>query len=197
MLWSFAAPARAALKFRSLNENSPAEISAIATAIRGTLVPLVQRHTDEDEDMNSLEELPPIECWKLLESADLGRLAYLSADRVQIVPVNYLAEAHTIVFASTQGSKLRGIHTVPSVAFEVDGVDGEVNWSVVVHGTATRMNSSREIEASDIRALRGLSPLDKWNYIRIEPVTVTGRRFSRRTSSTIAREAEVVMPPQP
>jgi nitroimidazol reductase NimA-like FMN-containing flavoprotein (pyridoxamine 5'-phosphate oxidase superfamily) len=130
--------------------------------------------------MNSLEELPALECWKLLATADVGRLAYLMEDRVEIVPVNYLVQGESIVFASTQGSKLRSIHTSPSVAFEVDDIDVEINWSIVLHGTALRMNSGLEIEASGIRALRHLSPLDKWNYIRIEPTAVTGRRFTRR-----------------
>ena len=129
--------------------------------------------------MNSLEDLPELECWRLLRTSTLGRLAYVADSRVEIVPVNFLVERETIVFASTQGSKLRGLHTSPAAAFEVDEGSGDFLWSVIVHGAAKRIDSGPEIEASGIRAQRSLSPLDKWNYVRIVPESITGRRFMR------------------
>jgi nitroimidazol reductase NimA-like FMN-containing flavoprotein (pyridoxamine 5'-phosphate oxidase superfamily) len=129
--------------------------------------------------MDTLESLASDECWRLLSTKNLGRLAFLDGERLELLPVNYLVESDSIVFASVPGSKLRSTRTKPDVAFEIDDSDGVAEWSVVVHGVARRINSGPEIEASGIRSLHALTPLDKWNYVRIEPSEITGRRFTR------------------
>jgi hypothetical protein len=63
------------------------------------------------------------------------------------------------------------------VAFEIDGVDNGQRWSVVVRGSAVRLGSDSEIQDTKINQLPTLTPTDKWNYVRITPRTVTGRRF--------------------
>ncbi len=123
-------------------------------------------------------DLPADECWALLEAATLGRLAVLLDDGVDIFPVNFLVQDRVIFFASAPGSKLVDVTRHPLVAFEADGVTRRDRWSVVVRGRASRLGVDADIDASGVRMLHSLSPTTKWNYVRVEPATVSGRRFT-------------------
>jgi len=119
------------------------------------------------------------ECWEMLRTNDLGRLAVLDHGTPDIYPLNYLVGDHLIYFRSAPGDKLAAIGANPAVAFEADGVFARNRWSVVIRGTAHRVNYDSEIESSGIMALDSYLPTDKWNYVRIEALSITGRRFHR------------------
>jgi len=127
-----------------------------------------------------ITELDTDECWAALESQQLGRFAVRVGDGVDIFPVNYLLNNHTIYFRSAPGSKLLDLTNSPTVAFEADGRVQQRYWSVVVHGTAARLMSDADIEESGVLALRTWSATEKFNYVRITPTTITGRRFLRQ-----------------
>jgi nitroimidazol reductase NimA-like FMN-containing flavoprotein (pyridoxamine 5'-phosphate oxidase superfamily) len=131
-----------------------------------------------------IEQLPDEECWALLASTQLGRLAVVADDGVDIFPVNFVVKDHLVFFSSAPGSKLMDITEQSQVAFEADGIANRHRWSVVIKGSARRLALDSEIEESGVRGLHTLSPTDKWNYVRITPATVTGRRFrsTRRRS---------------
>lgn len=116
-------------------------------------------------------------CWELLRSESLGRLAVVADDGVDIFPVNYLINRGTLLFRSAPGTKLADIAHDPVVALEVDGVDELHRWSVVVRGTARRLDADDEIESSGVLGLETLTATTKYNYVRITPRVVTGRRF--------------------
>ena len=131
--------------------------------------------TDSGDAISSLDRE---ECWALLETQNLGRLA-IAADRVEIFPVNFLVHDGSIYFASAPGSKLMEMAENPNVAFEVDGKAAGKLWSVVIHGRAVRLARDSDIEASGILQLKGWHPTAKHNYVRITPEEITGRRFRR------------------
>ena len=95
-----------------------------------------------------------------------------------IFPVNPVVDHGTLVFRTTDGTKLAATKG-HDVAFEVDGYDSSSAqaWSVVVKGQAHEIWEVDEI----LRALR--LPLYPWQpgrkprFVRIEPHSVTGRRF--------------------
>lgn len=116
-------------------------------------------------------------CWELLRTASMGRLAVVAADGVDMFPVNYLVERGTILFRSAPGTKLLDIAGEPSVAFEVDGADDRYRWSVVVRGVARRLDADDEIEGSGVLGLVTLTTTPKFNYVRIIPRVISGRRF--------------------
>lgn len=115
--------------------------------------------------------------WELLRGGSLGRLAVVAEDGVDVFPVNYLVDRGTILFRSAPGTKLIDVVHDPVVAFEVDGVDERHRWSVVVRGVARRLDADDEIEGSGVLGLATLTPAAKFNYVRITPRVVTGRRF--------------------
>ena len=128
-----------------------------------------------------VEELDTAECWRLLETATLGRLAVEGHDgRPDVFPVNYLVHNGNLFVRSAPGSKLRSIAKHPAVAFEIDGETTRYHWSVVIRAAAHRMDTDADIEASGILDLISSSPTTKDNFIRLTPDTVTGRRFPKR-----------------
>lgn len=121
----------------------------------------------------SLTELNQDECWHLLESVEVGRLAWISAGRPAVVPVNYLVEGHSIVIRTSPYSlQAREVDDAP-VAFEIDEfqVDQRAGWSVLVHGKASFDFHGRSRVTPDPWP-EGQRPL----RMIIEALHVTGRK---------------------
>lgn len=132
------------------------------------------RHTRQSD----IEHVAVEECWELLAANDFGRLAVTLDIGVDIFPMNYLVHDREIFLRSAPGSKLADITERPSIAFEVDGRRLRRRWSIVVKGSVDRLGFDSEIVESGILELKSLSPTEKWNYLRISPESVTGRRFT-------------------
>ena len=129
------------------------------------------------ETPHTVETLSGTDCRGYLNTNSVGRLGVVGQGGVDIFPVNYLTHRSTVLFRSAPGLKLIDITNNSAVAFEIDGVDNGQRWSVVVRGSAVRLGSDSEIQDTKINQLPTLTPTDKWNYVRITPRTVTGRRF--------------------
>ena len=127
---------------------------------------------------SALEVLGEEESWHLLASADLARLAVSIDDGVDIFPINYVVADRVIFFRTAPGSKLMDLTAHPIVALETDGTHNRRRWSVVVKGSAVRLGSDEEIEASGVLSLHSLVPTEKWNYVRITVSSITGRQFT-------------------
>jgi nucleotide-binding universal stress UspA family protein len=131
---------------------------------------------------NAIATLTDTECWSLLRSAAVGRVGVIVKGRPDIFPVNHVVHRESIVFRTSQGSKLDACVDQP-VAYEVDGFDTATGdaWSVVIKGTAKDLRERDEI----MRALR--LPITPWpgdpkpRIVQIDPDpgpgSVTGRRF--------------------
>ncbi len=144
--------------------------------------------TGPDLEPGEMRELDRSECWRLLRTCEFGRLAVpVESGGADIFPVNHLVDGGSIVFRTADGSKLTALTDAEHVAFEADGVDrtpAETAWSVVVKGAAHAITRSDEVLDTfdlDVRPWHeGRKPM----FVRLEPVSVTGRRFlvSRRRS---------------
>ncbi|MFE3543869.1 pyridoxamine 5'-phosphate oxidase family protein [Nocardia sp. NPDC059177] len=130
-------------------------------------------------DGPGVTELAVNECWALLRSVDVGRLAVIVDDHPDIFPLNYAVDHGTLVFRSAQGTKVSAALSDAPVALEVDGYIARSHeaWSVVIKG---RAEGIREIgELMDTVDL----PLFPWQagpknlFLRLVPSAVTGRRF--------------------
>ena len=119
------------------------------------------------------------DCWSLLRSTDLGRLAVVVGSWPDIFPINFIVDHGSIVFRTAEGTKLSASTTTSPVAFEADGFDIETRtaWSVVVKGSAQRIILRQE----QIETMRlPLFPMQngpKEHFVRIEPAVVSGRSF--------------------
>jgi osmotically-inducible protein OsmY len=130
---------------------------------------------------DAIEELDPATCFELLGTAGVGRLGIQEASGVDIFPVDYTVYDDNLYFRSGPGAKMIRLTEAPDVAFEADGHGGEWTWSVVVKGEAKRLDDDAEILRSGISVAPTAHPSDKFNYVRIRPRQVTGRRFRHLT----------------
>ena len=128
---------------------------------------------------DTTETLGSRDCWTLLASAEVGRLALIINGRPEIFPVNHVVDHGTVVFRTAPGTKLAGIRGVTPVAFEVDGLDRDAGlaWSVVLKGRAVRVSGrNQKLEAATL-------PIFPWpgttmnSFVRVEADEVSGRRF--------------------
>lgn len=131
----------------------------------------------DDPHADDVHALPEEACWARLDRSGLGRLAVIDSDGPDLFPVNYLVQAGRILFRSAPGRKIVSLTADPRVAFEADGIHDRARWSVVVRGTARRLNDEGEIVTSGVQQLHTASPTEKWNYFSITPVSITGVSF--------------------
>ena len=130
-------------------------------------------------------QLAKSECFGLLATGGLGRIALVDDQGPVIFPVNFILDQYTVVFRTDEGSKLDAACRGSRVAFEIDGVDAatRTGWSVLVRGEAIEVLSPAEV-----RRLGDVSPVPwapgaKAHFVRILPAAVTGRRISSSPGS--------------
>ena len=130
------------------------------------------------DELNSGIELSATESWALLRQADVGRLAVIVDDRPDIFPVNHLVDHGSVVLRTAQGTKFTGA-VGHWVAFEVDGYDQESGsaWSVVLKGEGQEVNRLYDVLEVIELPLFPWHTAPKSHFVRIEPYSITGRRF--------------------
>ncbi|WP_076708782.1 pyridoxamine 5'-phosphate oxidase family protein [Microbacterium oleivorans] len=136
--------------------------------------------------------LTTAQCWSLVEGSSVGRLAVIGVDGMpDIFPVNYAVHGGSVYIRSAPGSKLLATTVHPVGAFEIDGEDSTSHWSVVLRGAAESVETDSEIRAAGIRTLVSLSPTAKYDYLRVTPVSIAGRRFAKRVVTRDAAQSEI------
>ena len=123
-----------------------------------------------------VEELSDLECWEHLHAQELGRLAYHLVGEVHIAPVNYATDGRRIYFRTSEGSKLLGLTMNDDVAFEIDELEEDHAYSVVVRGNAEALEGHRA-DVVESLPLRPWVPTDRHVVVAITPTEVTGRRL--------------------
>src|SRR5512141_2829859 len=92
----------------------------------------------KDHQPPAVEHLENHECWRLLRSVTVGRLAVWVDDHPDIFPINYKVDHGSLVFRTGDGTKLQAATGDTPVALEADGVDADsgIAWRVVTKGQA-------------------------------------------------------------
>ncbi|GLW09329.1 hypothetical protein Misp01_44580 [Microtetraspora sp. NBRC 13810] len=132
-----------------------------------------------------LEKLEFDECLRLLTPGGIGRVAFTGCAGMTIMPVNYRLHLGTVLFRTAFGGPLdadlrTGVEGVECmVAFEVDRID-EANregWHVLVRGPAHHVSQEDELARCTATGLSSWAGGRRDLYIRVRPVTVSGRRI--------------------
>jgi nitroimidazol reductase NimA-like FMN-containing flavoprotein (pyridoxamine 5'-phosphate oxidase superfamily) len=134
----------------------------------------------------SVEVLSPDECDLLLRSRNLGRIAFDVEGQPEVFPINYAMEGQIVVFRTALGTKLDFVPKA-RLAFEVDDWDPKlgIGWSVVVKGLAEEVtrNLGRTADHIRIAPVHPVAPGERWHWLAIQPLEVSGRRFQVRTGA--------------
>jgi nitroimidazol reductase NimA-like FMN-containing flavoprotein (pyridoxamine 5'-phosphate oxidase superfamily) len=125
------------------------------------------------------EILTPAQCWELLGTAEVGRLAVAAAGDVDIFPVNFVVDQGSVVFRTAEGTKLVEVVLAGRVAFEADGYDpgGGQAWSVVLKAQAEVLERFDDLYRAQALPLFSWNAAPKERYVRLRPDRLTGRRF--------------------
>lgn len=125
------------------------------------------------------EELDLDECWRLLGSAETGRIAFVDESRIHVYPVNHVVREGSIYFRTSPYGVVAALLKGMSASFQVDEFDAvlQAGWSVLASGRA------EAVEAADLlHELQGPGRPEPWAdgsrplFIRVAPERVTGRR---------------------
>jgi nitroimidazol reductase NimA-like FMN-containing flavoprotein (pyridoxamine 5'-phosphate oxidase superfamily) len=90
-----------------------------------------------DDAATDVRELSELRCRELLEVATVGRIGFVSAGLVEIIPVSFRAVAGVIHLRTRPGSQVNQLAEAGrAVAFEVDyhAPDLGLAWSVLMQG---------------------------------------------------------------
>jgi nitroimidazol reductase NimA-like FMN-containing flavoprotein (pyridoxamine 5'-phosphate oxidase superfamily) len=117
------------------------------------------------------------ESWDLLASVAIGRLVTSVDSQPEIFPVNFAVHRHSVIFRTAEGTKLVSAAINNHVLFEADDHGAAEGWSVIVKGTARTLRTSEELEEAERAQLLPWTATLKQHYVRINPVSITGRRF--------------------
>jgi uncharacterized protein len=137
--------------------------------------------TNEGLDLGSLDEISEAECWQLLATQPVGRVAVIVGHYPLVFPVNFAVADRSILYRTGWGAKLQSVHR-SNVTFEVDELDlvHRSGWSVMVKGVAQELNFERnrgEISEAEFGAVTPWAPGERDHFIRIIADEITGRRI--------------------
>ena len=140
---------------------------------------------DEAFDLGSLDEIDEAECWKLLASVPVGRIAVIVGHYPLVFPVNHTVDGRNILFRTGVGTKLWALNR-SNVTFQVDEIDFErrSGWSVMVRGSAREVNLPRDVGVTvseepvvEVDENGPWAPGERLHLVRIVPDGISGRRI--------------------
>jgi nitroimidazol reductase NimA-like FMN-containing flavoprotein (pyridoxamine 5'-phosphate oxidase superfamily) len=124
--------------------------------------------------------LSDVDCWSLLRTHNLGRVAIVIEGRPRIFPVNYAAGVDTVVFRTEPGAKLQHGPGAPA-CFEIDDYDLRTSmaWSVMVVGILKDITDATDERSRGLRglAVEPVAPGQKLHWLALNADEVSGRSF--------------------
>ncbi|MGJ3509529.1 pyridoxamine 5'-phosphate oxidase family protein [Enemella sp. A6] len=102
------------------------------------ILPVDEKETEVDVFDGTFETLAEAECWELLRTQNVGRVAWSGEDGVQVLPVNYVLDDDRVVFRTIGGGALASLASGRRVAFQIDDIDTETQtgWAVLAQGAS-------------------------------------------------------------
>lgn len=139
------------------------------------------------DQLSGSQALGPEECADLLASEPVGRLGYVDGGWPVIVPVNFSVHESDVIIRGMPGAKLLAADRGDVVCFEVDSLDHEARtgWSVVVHGPLEAIADPRDLRSAWEHDPEPWADASSWRWLRIRPVSMTGRRYTASTAPAL------------
>ena len=134
-------------------------------------------NADERWFQGHLQDLDEGECWELVRSREVGRVAYDDERGPMVVPVTFVLDGESVLFRVAPYTQLARHLPDARAAFEVDEIDyfRRTGWSVVLRGTIQTVQG-HDLPAPEARPTpwpEGQRTL----HLKLTPDMVTGRRL--------------------
>jgi hypothetical protein len=134
-------------------------------------------NADERWFQGHLREIDEDDCWQLVRSREVGRVAYTDERGPMVVPITFAIADKSVLFRVAPYSEVARHLPGTRAALEVDDVDyfTRTGWSVVLRGTIEPLES-HDLPTPEDRPTpwpEGQRTL----HLRLTPDTVTGRRL--------------------
>jgi nitroimidazol reductase NimA-like FMN-containing flavoprotein (pyridoxamine 5'-phosphate oxidase superfamily) len=133
-----------------------------------------------------IHELSADECRALLKVASVGRVGFVRNGRVQIIPVNYVLDDHSVIIRTVPGGTISAaVASGSTVAFEVDHLDplAGAGWSVLMNGAIHAVTDPAEIAAIDTHRVSPWAGPARPLHLRFTPDEISGRHVRRERDS--------------
>jgi nitroimidazol reductase NimA-like FMN-containing flavoprotein (pyridoxamine 5'-phosphate oxidase superfamily) len=119
------------------------------------------------------------ECFALVDTMQLGRIALTERALPSVLPVRYTRLGDgSLLFRVGEGTILRAARMGQIVCFEADSGDHHLEgaWSVTAIGQLTVVDDPRTLEEAESL---DLVPWSQWSntFVRLAPEVVNGRRL--------------------
>ncbi|MEU6238975.1 pyridoxamine 5'-phosphate oxidase family protein [Kitasatospora sp. NPDC047058] len=166
-------------------EFDPPGFVRIAAALRMTWTELLQGRTDAPPGQSApgprplLAHLSAPECWDLIGTHGIGRIALPVEPGPAVFPVNYAVDGGTIVYRTSPRGAAAPADGSP-VSFQIDHIDEHRShgWSVLIVGEAHHVDDPDEEQR--LSALPGATPWAGGSrplWVRVGVERITGRRI--------------------
>jgi nitroimidazol reductase NimA-like FMN-containing flavoprotein (pyridoxamine 5'-phosphate oxidase superfamily) len=142
------------------------------------------RRDSDDRSERRFEAIGREQCFDLLATNHVGRVAWQAADLPQILPVTYAMYQGSVYFRTTPDGILSELAQPTRVALEVDELDQQTRsgWSIVLQGRTSAVSEPDAL--ANLWAADSLVPWAGGNrtlFICIRPDRVSGRIVRRST----------------
>ena len=135
-----------------------------------------------DPPAGHFSEVDTDECWRLLDTTTVGRLAFAGDDGIVVIPVNFLVLDEAVYFRTSPNTVVAALAKGrDDVAFEVDHHEDMLQrgWSVLVHGSTAEVEDAEAEQARRSSSRLGpWAPGDRSLMIKLVPNRISGRRVS-------------------
>ncbi|MGH3457322.1 pyridoxamine 5'-phosphate oxidase family protein [Aeromicrobium sp.] len=129
-----------------------------------------------------LTEIEPDDCWSLLDTTTVGRLAFSTDEGIVILPVNFILFEFAVYFRTNPGTTIARLgEGCDDVAFEVDHHEDlfQRGWNVLLRGSTATVDAEEAARALDSSTRLGpWAPGERSLMIKLTPRRVDGRRVS-------------------
>lgn len=149
------------------------------------VVPMTIHHTAHHGtvvlELPAARPIDELECTAILARHDVGRLAIVEGDELDIFPVRYVVDGHWAIVSIPPEIDLSHA-SLERLALEVDEIDGDGERTIVIHGSGRDITAS--LDETSVRertvAQRHEGRLGATHAIRIIPREITGRETPAR-----------------
>lgn len=123
------------------------------------------------------------ECLSLLDTATVGRMAFVVDGKQHLLPINYAVQESVVYVRTAEGTSFSRLQDGTDVVFEVDYHDDlfRWGWSVTVAGPVHRVTDPDVLRRlDDVQRPKAWASGERNIVLSISPDEISGRRVRMR-----------------